>query len=211
MSWTVVIPVKSPARAKTRLAPELDPAARAALARAFATDTVAVALATPGVSRVLVVGDEPALAGAAEHVLEVAVRGLGVAITDGIAAARSDASGGTDVSVAVLLGDLPALRADELAAALDAASGHPLAFVRDADGTGTTLATARAGVPFAPRFGHESAREHAAAGFVELEASDPSAWPTLRRDVDTAAALADARALGVGPATSAVLHGLAAR
>ncbi|UOE43183.1 2-phospho-L-lactate guanylyltransferase [Agromyces larvae] len=233
-AWTLVIPVKSPSRAKTRLAPEAGPDERAALARAFAADTVAVALATPGVGRVLVVADDPALAGAAEFVAEPEVRGLDPAIADGIAAAAGAPGAGaappTRVSrqsewragrssgahpadappIGVLLGDLPALRADDLASALEAAARHPLAFVRDADGTGTTLATARGGVPFAPRFGPDSAARHAAAGFVELGASDMSSWPTLRRDVDTAAALVAAVALGVGPATAAELARLAA-
>ncbi|WP_246149985.1 2-phospho-L-lactate guanylyltransferase [Agromyces intestinalis] len=220
-------------RAKTRLAPEVGPDDRAALARAFAADTVAVALATPGVGRVLVVADDRALAGAAEFVAEPEVRGLEPAIADGIAAAGATAIGSappTRVSrqsewrggrssgahpaeappVGVLLGDLPALRTVDLAAALEAAARHPLAFVRDADGTGTTLATARAGVPFAPRFGHDSAARHSAAGFVELGASDASSWPTLRRDVDTASALAEAVALGVGRATAAEVARLAA-
>lgn len=210
LGWTLVIPVKSPHRAKTRLAPELSAAERMALARAFARDTVDAALAADGVVRVLVVGDEPALAGAAEHVLEPAARGLDPAIADGVAAARA----GGAVPVAVLLGDLPALRPAELSSALEAAARHPLAFVRDADGTGTTLATARDGVPFAPEFGHDSAARHLAAGFVELGAvaTDGRAdgWTTLRRDVDTAAALAEARALGVGPATAAALAACAA-
>ena len=102
----------------------------------------------------------------------------------------------------VLLGDLPALRPDELEAALEAASGHPLAFVRDADGTGTTLATATRGTAFTPRFGPDSAARHARDGFVELEASDA---PGLHRDVDTVDALAAALALGVGEHTRAVI------
>lgn len=204
-AWTIVIPVKSPAFAKSRLAPEAGPDERAALARAFAADTIAAALATPGVARVLVVGDDASLAGGAEFVAEPLVRGLGPAIADGIAAARERAA----VAVGVLLGDLPALRPDALAAALEVAARHPLAFVRDADGTGTTLATARAGVPFEPKFGHDSAERHAAAGFVELGASDAGAWPTLRRDVDTAGALAEAGLLGVGRATQAEFSRLA--
>ncbi|WP_395245186.1 2-phospho-L-lactate guanylyltransferase [Agromyces sp. MMS24-K17] len=205
-AWTIVIPVKSPSLAKTRLAPEVGPDERAALARAFAADTIAAALAARGVGRVLVVGDDATLAGDAEFVAEPLVRGLGPAIADGVAAARRHGP----AAVGVLLGDLPALRPDALAAALDAAAGHPLAFVRDADGTGTTLATARAGEPFEPRFGHDSAERHAAAGFAELEASDPGAWPTLRRDVDTAGALAEAALLGVGRATQAEFGRLAA-
>ncbi|MGH3706127.1 MAG: hypothetical protein ACRDT9_15940, partial [Agromyces sp.] len=64
---------------------------------------------------------------------------------------------------------------------------------------GTTLATASAGVQLAPHFGIDSAARHAAARFVELEAS-----ARLRRDVDTIEALVEAISLGVGPNTRAV-------
>ena len=195
-SWTIVIPVKSPATAKTRLAAAVPPALRAELARAFALDTIAAALASQQVSRVIVVGDDPSIAGGAEFLTEPeGGQGLLAAVHQGINRARAASNG----PVAVLLGDLPALTPDELDAALGAAAGHPLAFVRDADGTGTTLATAAAGRPFEPRFGLDSAALHVADGYVELEAS-----AGLTRDVDTVDALAQALALGVGRHTSAV-------
>jgi 2-phospho-L-lactate guanylyltransferase len=196
VSWTIVIPVKAPAAAKTRLAAAVPPALRAELARAFALDTIAAALAARSVSRVLVVGDDPSMAGGAEFLAEPeGAQGLTAAIRHGVGRARSASNG----PVAVLLGDLPALTADELDAALDAAAGHPLAFVRDADGTGTTLATATAGVPFEPRFGLDSAALHVADGYVELAAS-----AGLTHDVDTVEGLAEALALGVGRHTSGV-------
>ncbi|SIN84710.1 2-phospho-L-lactate guanylyltransferase [Agromyces cerinus] len=206
--WTVVIPVKAPAGAKTRLAAAVAPAEREALARAFALDTIAAALAARTVARVIVVGDDPSLAGAAEFLPEPAdaLRGLTRAIASGIDHARAGDDGPGLRPVAVLLGDLPALAPEELDAALAAASRHPLAFVRDADGTGTTLATASAGVGLAPRFGADSAARHAAAGFVELAAS-----AGLRRDVDTIDALADALALGVGPLTRRATAGIPLR
>ena len=110
--------------------------------------------------------------------------------------------------MAVLLGDLPALTPEELDEALAAAARHPLAFVRDADGTGTTLATAAPGVPFEPHFGPDSAARHAAAGFVELEASDT---PGLTRDVDTVDGLEAVLHHGVGDHTAEVVARLADR
>lgn len=205
-SWAVVIPVKAAARSKTRLAPHIDSGARAALAAAFAADTIGAARAATAVHRVLVVGEEPALAAGAEFVDERALvgkgRGLTRSIALGIATARAEGS----VAVAVLLGDLPCVRPGDLDEALALAAEHPLAFVADADGSGSTLATARAGEPFAPRFGRESAREHRRAGFAPLEAA-----PRLRRDVDTLAALEDAIALGTGPNTAHVVAFLADR
>ena len=209
--WTVVIPVKAPAAGKTRLSPAVADAARAELARAFALDTIAAARAAASVDRVIVVGDDPDLADGAEFLAEpgadgdaTAQRGLLPAIRHGIAHARS----ASPVAVAVLLGDLPGLRPEELDRALDAASRHPLAFVRDTDGTGTTLATAGTGVAFDPRFGPGSAERHAAAGFVELAASDA---PGLTRDVDTVDGLETVLHHGVGDHTAEVVARLADR
>lgn len=216
MRWTVVIPVKAPATGKSRLSPAVADAARADLARAFALDTIAAARAAASVGRVVVVGDDPELADGAEFLAEPgasggpdlqgepAGRGLLPAIRHGVAHARAEAP----VAVAVLLGDLPGLRAEELDRVLGAAARHPLAFVRDADGTGTTLATAGPGVEFEPRFGPGSAELHAAAGFVEVAASDA---PGLTRDVDTVDALEHVLHHGVGDHTAQAVARLADR
>ena len=215
--WTVVIPVKGAPRAKSRLAPAVPEGARAVLARAFALDTIAAALAAASVDRVIVVGDDASLAGGAEFLAEPAgaERGLLAAIRHGVAHARAGSRDATPslldprpVPVAVLLGDLPALRPEELDAALGAAARHPLAFVRDADGTGTTLATAAAGVALDAQFGPDSAARHAAAGFTELEAS---AWPGLVRDVDTVDSLGTVLHHGVGEHTADAVARLADR
>jgi 2-phospho-L-lactate/phosphoenolpyruvate guanylyltransferase len=242
-TWTVVIPVKAPAAGKTRLSPALADEARAQLARAFALDTIAAALAATSVGRVIVVGDDASLSDGAEFLAEPrgAGRGLLPAIRHGIAHARlrveegakrpsrnppagsrdagSRDAGSRDAAalldqqtlngyIAVLLGDLPALTPGELDEALAAAARHPLAFVRDADGTGTTLATAAPGVPFEPHFGPDSAARHAAAGFVELEASDT---PGLTRDVDTVDGLEAVLHHGVGDHTAEAVARLADR
>lgn len=215
--WTVVIPVKAPADGKTRLAPALDDDARMQLARAFALDTIAAVQAATSVERVIVVGDDSSLADRAEFLAEPGgvERGLLPAIRHGITFARGASRDATSSrlnqrgrAVAVLLGDLPGLRSEELDAALEAAARHPLAFVRDADGTGTTLATAAPGVHFEPQFGSDSAARHAAAGFVELAAS---AWPGLIRDVDTVDGLTAVLHHGVGDHTAEVVARLADR
>ena len=116
-------------------------------------------------------------------------------------AASVEALGGGDV--AVLLGDHPALRPDELRAALDAAAAYPLAVVPDAEGTGTALLTARRGAVLAPRFGPRSAERHVDTGAVRLELD----LPGLRWDVDDRAALEAAVHLGVGARTRAAMAG----
>lgn len=210
--WTLVIPVKAFSAAKTRLGPAVPAAARAVLARAFAIDTIVAARAARGVERVVVVTGEvdlgtPLPAGV-ELVREAPGDGppgeaLTAAIDHGIATARAAGP----VPVAVLLGDLPSLRTSEIEFALEAASRHPLAFIADADGTGTTLATAAAGAPMRPAFGERSAARHRAAGFADLAGDAP--FTTLRRDVDTVEALERALRLGVGAHTAEALAALA--
>jgi 2-phospho-L-lactate guanylyltransferase len=195
----VVVPAKRLALAKTRLRPLTDgaPVAHADVVLALLADTVAAALDCPRVERVLVVTDDPA---AAETVRALGAgtvpdepdRGLNPALEHGARSAGSDA-------VAALSSDLPALRAGELAAALEAAEAAPRSFVPDAEGTGTTLLTA-VGTPLDPRFGPGSAAAHRDGGAVLL-AGD---WPGLATDVDTEAALRAALVLGVGPATAVV-------
>lgn len=203
MEWSIVVPVKRPELAKTRLA-DAAGAHRPDLARAFAADTVAAALACPAVGDVIVVTDD---AGAADElaglgaivVADAPDAGLNAALRHG---AQEVADRRPSTPVAALSADLPALRPDELARALDAAAGQDVSFVADAHGIGTTLYTARSGAKFDPRFGGRSRAAHRAAGAVELELTDIA---SVRRDVDTGVDLYDAVRLGVGPRTKEIV------
>ena len=207
IGWAVVVPVKDARLGKSRLAGHLSDETRIALVRAMAGDTIAAAAAAPGVRLVVVVtGDAEvartahALAGArVDVVLEPSVRGLNAAVLAGVDRVRElDARLGTGA----LLGDLPALRPDDLGAALAAASEHARAFVADAEGTGTTLLVVRPGIGLDPAFGPGSAHAHAARGHVRL---DVDAGSSLRHDVDVLADLDAIEALGAGPRTRAAL------
>lgn len=207
LRWTVVIPVKSLPAAKSRLAPmTADAAAHRRLVEAIRSDTIAAARRADGVARVLLVTDTLSPAevpdAAADHLQLAQVQpGLNGALGDGADYAATQWPGD---GIAVLVGDLPALQPDELAAALAAASAAGGGFVADADGTGTTLLASVPGDILAPRFGAGSAARHGAFA-VSLPAG-----PGLRRDVDTAADLdAAASEVGVGPATARVLADLA--
>jgi 2-phospho-L-lactate guanylyltransferase len=191
--WTVLIPVKSLPEAKSRLAgASTDRAAHARLVRAIRADAIAAARAADGVARLVLVVDGPRGDAGGELVFVQVAPGLNAALAE--AAEEAHARWPRD-AVAALVGDLPALRPAELAAALAAAATHERAFVADAAGTGTTLLTALPGSAFLPRFGSDSAQRHANI------ASALDAAPGLRCDVDTAADLQAAIALGVGPAT----------
>lgn len=197
----VVIPTRG-ATGKTRLRPPPG-VSHADLARGIAADTIAAAGTCPRVRRVIVVSADPAiLLPAPWHGLLVPDpgRGLRAAIGAGLAAA------GPTGAVAILLGDLAALRSWELDAALAAvAAGAGPAFVPDAEGTGTVLLCGPAAT-LRPAFGRGSAAAHARyATRLDLD------LPGLRRDVDDARDLAEALRLGVGPHTRAALANAAGR
>ncbi|MFC9691676.1 2-phospho-L-lactate guanylyltransferase [Kribbella sp. NPDC056951] len=200
--WILAIPVKRTAIAKSRLAAAY-PQHRPELARAFAVDTTAAALASGLVRAVLVVTDDPVVAAdvtavGAHVVPDLAADGLNGALRHGATIAAAEFPGH---GVAALSADLPALRPAELTAVL-AACTAPRSFVIDQPGTGTTLLAATAGVALDPRFGIGSALAHQASGAVPIDLPN---MDSVRRDVDTAADLAHAVQLGVGPATADVM------
>ena len=185
---SLVIPVRDAASAKSRLAADGGAdadARRASLAAAIALDTVSAARAAGNVGELIVVGSLPV---AVEGVRVIDDPGFGLLVAIGAGLSAADPAAAT----AVLLGDLPALQPQDLDAALVAASEHHWAFVSDADGDGTTLVVASAGLPHSLRFGLGSAEQHRDAGYVELDVPERSG---LRRDVDTLTQLADLAAL----------------
>jgi 2-phospho-L-lactate guanylyltransferase len=200
-SFAVLVPVKRTAVAKSRLRP-LGDGPRRELAAAFAADAVGAALGCPAVARVMVVTDD----------LDVArvARGLGAdVIPDG-----ADDLNGTLVQAAAELhrrtpalrlaavcADVPALRPEELAAALAASRADTMSFVSDQERVGTTAVMSPTLTEFRPAFGQGSRREHLDAGAFEVDGIDV---PGLRRDVDDPADLAEAWQLGLGPRTAAV-------
>jgi len=200
-AWGVVVPVKQLAVAKSRLAAYGD-ALRQELALAFASDVVDAALRSGPVDLVVVVTEDPTAA--------VALRALGAQVVDD----RPDAGlnpalvHGAELvrrelgrcGVATASSDLPSLRPDDLAAVLMAVPAGGRGFVADADLLGTTLLAAGPGAELVPAYGGGSRLRHLASGAVELAGT-----PALRRDVDTPADLDEARRLGVGPRTAAVL------
>jgi 2-phospho-L-lactate guanylyltransferase len=202
--YVVLLPVKPPARGKSRL--DVDPSRRHALAAAFALDTARACLAAARVEAVLAVTDDAHFAG------DLRAAGC-AAIPDGVtgdlneslrqAAAEAARRWPAGVPVA-LCADLPALVPDDLDAVLDDVSTteSAAAFLADHDGVGTTLYTA-AYDAFTPRFGSASRQAHLRAGAREITLPVAS----LRMDVDDGAALAAAVQLGVGAHTRLALLG----
>jgi 2-phospho-L-lactate/phosphoenolpyruvate guanylyltransferase len=202
----LLVPVKPASHAKSRLAP-LGDEVRRQLVGAFAADTVTAALQSPAVGVVMVVTDDHEMArGLSDlgaHVLpDGTVDDLNESLTLAAAEVRRR---WPDLALAALCADVPALRVDELTAALETALGHHAAFVPDAAEEGTTMVAAVSVDHFLPQFGHRSREAHLAAGSHEIREIHV---PTLRRDVDTPADLLDALRLGVGSRTAAVAAGL---
>ena len=151
----VLVPVKAFADAKVRLAPALDPRARARLARAMAATVVAAAHELP----VAVVCDDQAVADWATDLgCEVLWRpglGLNGAVTDGVATL---AAAGVD-RVVVAHADLPHARD------LRPAAGRPgdgIALVPDRREDGTNVIALPAGCGFAFAYGPGSFARHRA-------------------------------------------------
>lgn len=209
MKWSVIVPVKGTSAAKSRLASVLGDR-REDLARALALDTLIAAADVEFVDLVVVTGDRVVAA----HCLELGAlvvaddgRGLDAALAAGMQAALEQTSvaatsalDGAGSGLAILLGDLPALRPEDLATALDVCGRAGTAFVPDAEGSGTVLLASRDPGALVPRFGPSSAAEHGRyATRLDLD------LPRLRHDVDVAADLEAVLVLGVGRHTAALL------
>ncbi|MEC3954549.1 2-phospho-L-lactate guanylyltransferase [Nocardia sp. CDC153] len=204
-----VIAVKSLGLAKSRLSDGLPAEHRPRLVLAMLADTVTAAVATRAIASVTVVTPDPMVSelvrglGAHVHpepeITAPHTSGLNAALAAGAAAIRHRHG---PVDLLALQADLPALRCAELSDML-ASTGHRRAVVADHEGSGTVALLVRGGsVTLNPLFGPDSAHRHIADGAVELLGD----WPGLRQDVDTAADLERAAALGVGKATGALLR-----
>ncbi|MHB1473300.1 MAG: 2-phospho-L-lactate guanylyltransferase [Dermatophilaceae bacterium] len=199
--WRLIVPVKGQPAAKTRLHPPAG-VARADLAHALALDTITAAVTCmPPDHLIVVTSDELTATFVRDQGATVVADpgdGLNPAIRRGIEYVQRVLGTGP---TAVLLGDIPTLRPEDLVGALSECSRHARALVPDASGTGTVLLSALSPQDLHPRFGASSARKHGRE-CVRLDLD----LPALRTDVDDDEALRHALAIGVGRHTAAVLH-----
>jgi 2-phospho-L-lactate guanylyltransferase len=173
--------VKALDRAKTRLRPAMG-GRTAALALAFALDTLDAAGRACRVEGIHVVTDDPLAAAKAVGLGAGVLPDLGGGDLNLAVVLAADLLTASDVGlgVAVLPADLPGLAPADLDVALAEAAFHRRAFLADAQGTGTTLLTARAGHPLRPRYGPRSALAHREQGAHPLRVPAP----TVRADID---------------------------
>lgn len=203
VSWVVVIPAKPLATAKSRLS---DAAGnrRPELALAMLLDTIEAARLAANVVAVLVVTDDDTISAAASELGAIAIAdapadGLNAAFRHGIETATAQYPG---AGVALLAGDLPAMRSSELEAALTVVASSPgMMVVADREGTGTTMLASPSAAQLRPAFGVGSFARHIALGAIALD----DELTGLRSDVDDEAGLEAAIALGVGKRTAALV------
>lgn len=204
----VLVPAKPGSLAKGRLRADLGPGRAAwaqTLASAMALDVVAAAVAAP-VARVVLVtadGELARLAGAAgaHALLGAAPAGLNADLRCAARAVRTELP---TAGLIVLPADCPCITPrDVRALALLARTAGRAWCVPDGSGHGTTALVVPAGASFAPAYGPGSRAAHEAAGARSLVGAR---WRRLGRDVDVGADLLQARRLGVGPRTAAVLR-----
>ncbi|MEO7286544.1 MAG: 2-phospho-L-lactate guanylyltransferase [Jatrophihabitantaceae bacterium] len=205
MAWRVLVPIKPSSVAKSRLRPATrSQAEHADLVHAIQLDTLdaVLAIAThPLVGGLSVVAERVSITLPAQiEILPDVGGGLNAAL---VAAAALVQQRFPDDGVVAMVADLPALRPADLLTVLAAALGHRRSFVRDLDGTGTTLLAVAAGELLDPRFGAQSATRHLDSGAAELAAAEG-----LRCDVDSVADLRHCLALGTGLLTSQLVASL---
>ena len=193
----IVIPMKDPSEAKSRLGGHLPPAARAALARTLFRNTLRLVRDVAPEASILVVSRSAQIAPIADalgaRVIDDPGQGLNAAVSAGVDFARGQGHG----SVCVLPGDLADPEAGDLAALLARAPAGPLGVVVPSHdgGTNALLLSPPAQIGFA--YGPGSFRAHQDA---VVRAGLPCiAMPleSLLHDVDTVADLGPRLARGL--------------
>ena len=178
-----VTPMKPLAESKTRLAPALPPARRAALSVAMLR-SVLDALRRSRMARIIVVGGDDLVRGEA--------RGMGAewrpdefgdlnaALAAAFRALRSEGA-----PAAYVPADLPLLAAEDVDALLDASEdGAALTFCPAHDG-GTNAIVAPPSAEFEPLLGTDSFRRHKAAARRRGQSARIARLPGFERDLDT--------------------------
>ncbi|MBW8784968.1 MAG: 2-phospho-L-lactate guanylyltransferase [Novosphingobium sp.] len=192
MSCWALIPVKSPAAAKRRLAGALDEASRAALVRRMLERVVLAAQSARGIDRVCLIGFSRHGLDESVPLLAEPGKGLNAAIAAGLASAASDGA----TRAVCIAADLPLIATQDLELLALAPDGA-IAIAPDRHGTGTnalSLPLPEAG-EFHFAFGPDScARHHLEAARLGLPLEEIHSLG-LARDVDVPEDLPDALAL----------------
>lgn len=188
-STVVIVPVGTLEGSKSRLGDSLDAEERRDLAERLLRGTVAAALATPGVTEVLVVTPDDAVRDIALDAGARPLRQRGSGLNEGLREAREEAIAGGASAVVVLPIDLPTISPQAVAAVVDAVNDRSdsravVVLVPDRHGRGTNALAMRPADAIGFCFGGDSRDAHAScartAGARLVELDGP-----LRLDLDT--------------------------
>jgi 2-phospho-L-lactate guanylyltransferase len=190
MKTLAILPIKSFAAAKQRLAESLGAGSRQALAQAMFADVLGSLRHAPGLDGIAVVTSDRAAEAAARadrvHVLaDVAQAGQSEATLIGI---RHALANGYD-RVLLIAGDTPLVQPDDLAGLV--AGGDGVVIVPDRHGTGTNALVLAPPDAIEPSFGPDSFARHVAAAGAAGVPHRVEEVATLALDVDTPADLAE--------------------
>ena len=186
MRTLAILPVKTFAEAKQRLAPELALGARRALAEAMFSDVLVALRRAGSVDEILVVsadhGAQQVAGGHGATVLDDHERGHNAAASLGI---RSAIESGFD-RVLLVPGDCPLLAPEQLDALLTRPAGPRSALiVPDRHGTGTNALLLTPPDALEPSFGPDSCQRHALGAQSAGTDHEVVDVPSLALDIDT--------------------------
>jgi 2-phospho-L-lactate guanylyltransferase len=181
----ILIPVKSLANAKQRLASVLDQPTRTELAQAMLLDVLEILHAWTNRPQVSIVTSDPfALDLARRFEFQIIPDHANRSETDAIAeATRFCESRGVD-STLVIPGDIPLINARELEQILQAAPAEGSVLVPAADGRGTNAAWRRPAGLFPLRFGNDSFKPHLTAARATQKPCVVLPLPGIALDID---------------------------
>jgi 2-phospho-L-lactate/phosphoenolpyruvate guanylyltransferase len=194
MSVWAVVPVKALARAKQRLAPVLDAAARQRLARTMCDDVLATLRTVPGLAGIAVVTSERDLVPAGMRRIEDRDDGLNAALA--LAATILQSEGST--TILAIAADVPLITRDEIERVLLAGRQSPIVIVPDRQGRGTNALVLSPPTRMAPAFGAASLARHMVMARALGIEPVVLRLPGLGFDIDDAAALDDLRQATAG-------------
>jgi 2-phospho-L-lactate guanylyltransferase len=181
----ILIPVKSLANAKQRLASVLDQATRTQLAQAMLFDvmeTLGAWVDRPEIS--IVTSDPFALELARRFQFQIIPDSANHSETDAIEmATRFCEDQGIDDTL-VIPGDIPLIQVRELEQILEAAPAEGTVLVPAADGRGTNAAWRRPAGLFPLRFGNDSFKPHLAAARATEKPCVVLSLPGIALDID---------------------------
>lgn len=186
----ILIPVKSLANAKQRLASILDQPARTELAKAMLCDVLHAVHAWTDRPDVGIVTSDPFAVDLAKRFgFEVIPDAVNRSETDAIEMATRFCEARGIGSTLVIPGDIPLIRVAELEQILDAAPDQGSVLAPAADGRGTNAAWRCPAGLFPLRFGNDSFKPHLAAARATGKPCVVLSLPGIALDVDNPADL----------------------